>query len=85
MDTTAIYKDLAALPPEAQQEVADFIAFLRRRIEPKRRRSGTPLALAQEPFVGMWRDRPDMQDSSAWVRETRRREWGEPVGQPPRR
>lgn len=28
-----------------------------------------------EPFVGMWKDREDMQDSTAWVRDLRRKEW----------
>ena len=32
-------------------------------------------ALTDEPFVGMWRDREDMADSSEWVRTTRQREW----------
>ncbi|MCP4538881.1 MAG: type II toxin-antitoxin system VapB family antitoxin [Chloroflexi bacterium] len=32
--------------------------------------------LAQDPVVGMWADRPEMQDSSAWVRQLRRRQWG---------
>ncbi|HSS49632.1 MAG TPA: AbrB/MazE/SpoVT family DNA-binding domain-containing protein [Thermoanaerobaculia bacterium] len=31
--------------------------------------------LKDEPFVGMWRDREDMADSSEWVRTTRQREW----------
>ena len=32
-------------------------------------------SLTDEPFVGMWRDREDMADSSEWVRTTRQREW----------
>ena len=29
-----------------------------------------------EPIgFGMWADRPEMQDASAWVRELRRQEW----------
>jgi len=32
-------------------------------------------SLMEDPFVGMWRDREDMADSSEWVRRTRRREW----------
>jgi AbrB family looped-hinge helix DNA binding protein len=32
-------------------------------------------SLKDEPFVGMWRDREDMADSSEWVRTTRQREW----------
>ncbi|MBW8879488.1 MAG: AbrB/MazE/SpoVT family DNA-binding domain-containing protein [Acidobacteria bacterium] len=32
-------------------------------------------SLKDEPFVGMWRDREDMADSSEWVLTTRQREW----------
>lgn len=31
--------------------------------------------LREEPFVGMWKDREDMADSTRWVRELRKREW----------
>jgi len=31
--------------------------------------------LADEPFIGMWRDREDMQDSTAWVQSLRQHEW----------
>lgn len=31
--------------------------------------------LADRPFIGMWRDREDMQDSSTWTRHLREREW----------
>lgn len=31
--------------------------------------------LEDEPFVGMWKDREDMEDSSQWVRQTRQQEW----------
>lgn len=31
--------------------------------------------LSEEPFIGMWRDREDMADSSEWVRKVRQREW----------
>ena len=37
--------------------------------KPKRR------SLTKEPFVGMWRSRKDMRDSSDWVRKARKREW----------
>jgi len=35
-----------------------------------------PLRLSDEPFIGMWRGREDMRDSTAWVSSLRRREWG---------
>ena len=31
--------------------------------------------LIAEPFIGMWREREDMRDSSAWVRDLRDSEW----------
>ena len=31
--------------------------------------------LQEEPFVGMWKDREDMEDSSQWVRQVRQQEW----------
>jgi hypothetical protein len=64
------------LPPEGQAEVVDLIEFLRSRYQ-SRDPKGTAMGLnlAEENFVGMWRDREDMQDSSAWVRDAREREW----------
>jgi hypothetical protein len=31
--------------------------------------------LKDEPFVGMWKDREDMEDSTQWVRQVRQQEW----------
>ncbi|MGL5943814.1 MAG: hypothetical protein ACRC2S_26295 [Waterburya sp.] len=31
--------------------------------------------LQNEPFVGMWKEREDMKDSSQWVRQVRQQEW----------
>ncbi len=77
METTNIVREMADLPPEAQKQVVDFVAFL------KARYSSTPTTrkakrtkLANEPFIGMWRTRQDLQDSTAWVRSLRQREWG---------
>ncbi len=77
MNQEKIWREFAALPPEAQQLVVDFIAFLRTRS--KQARSGKKVKpagnLTDEAFIGIWRDRTDMQDSSAWVRHVREREW----------
>lgn len=77
MNQEQVLRDLIALPPMAQQLVADFIAFLRLRYtqEPSEGIDALP-ALRDDPFIGMWRDRTDMTDSSAWVRTVRTREWG---------
>ena len=76
MENPDIVQDIASLPPEAQKQVADFIAFLKTRYRvvpggPKTKRT----RLANEPFIGMWREREDMQDSTAWVRQLRRSDW----------
>jgi hypothetical protein len=31
--------------------------------------------LENEPFIGMWKDREDMEDSGQWLRQLRQREW----------
>ena len=30
---------------------------------------------SQDPVIGMWKDREEMRDSSAWVKELRRTQW----------
>lgn len=65
-----------SLPAEAQRQVLDFIAFLRQRytvIEPA---SGSlDIDLISDSFIGMWRKRQDLSDSTAWVRSVRETEW----------
>jgi len=34
-------------------------------------------ALKEEGFVGMWKNRQDMEDSALWVQELRKKEWGD--------
>jgi hypothetical protein len=77
MDLQKMWHQLEALPPEAQRQVADFIAFLyaRHQHSPLPKRSGKS-KLAEEPFVGLWENREDLRDSTAWVRKVRQQEWG---------
>ncbi|MEX0715876.1 MAG: DUF2281 domain-containing protein, partial [Planctomycetaceae bacterium] len=74
MTQQELLDEIESLPPEVQRQVADFIAFLRQRYRPARPARGRDLA--KEPFVGMWRDRTDLEDSTAWVRSARKAEWG---------
>lgn len=79
MTEAQIARQVAALPHDAQRLVLDMIAALQPGVtsakparavrKPKR----TPLH--KERFVGMWRDRADMSDSTAWVRSMRERDW----------
>lgn len=76
MKEERIWREYAALPPELQKQVADFITFLRTRyVSIHVSKASKRTKLANEPFIGMWRNREDMQDSSAWVRSIRQGEW----------
>ena len=72
--------DLSSLPEQARQELTDFYQFLKKKYrvpESGRRTSkSTPVqVLSGEGFVGMWKDRADMNDAAGWVREQRESVW----------
>lgn len=70
--------EYAALPAEARHQVADFIAFLQQRYKANQiSQKARHVDLAHEPFIGMWRNRQELSNSSSWVRNTRKSEWGE--------
>jgi hypothetical protein len=70
--------EYTSLPDEAQRQVADFVAFLRQRHKTVQSVQQSPVTgLENEAFIGMWRDHPDLKESTAWVRRTRTEEWGE--------
>lgn len=71
-----IWREFSTLPADAQQQVADLIAFLNARLEPDAPTNGTQSDLKSGAFFGMWRDREDLADST-WVRRSREREWTE--------
>jgi hypothetical protein len=76
MKQEELLREFLDLPPRDQAQVVDLIEFLRTRNGSQRALDvATEVSLAEESFVGMWKDREDMQDSSAWVRGTREREW----------
>ena len=76
MEQDKIINELTNLPPEAQRQVFDFIAFLKTRYKPASVRKSKVADWSKEPFVGIWKDREDMNDSESWVRQTRRTQWG---------
>jgi hypothetical protein len=76
MDQETLWRQYIALPPDAQQQVIDFMAFLatRHQAEPSATQPHES-NLSDDPLVGMWADRDDLTDSSAWVRTMREHEW----------
>jgi hypothetical protein len=78
MKQEEILREILSLPPEGQRQVADFIARLRELYEHASSHEQPENSdLGRDGFIGMWRDREDMQDSSEWVRKVREREWVE--------
>jgi hypothetical protein len=63
--------EIAALPQEAQK----MVNFLKQQYQQPDTKQPQPLNFKDEPFIGMWSDRTDMQDSTAWVRQLRQKEW----------
>jgi len=76
MTNEEILREINSLPPEAQRQLEDFISFLRERYKSSYPKTVPTSGLESEAFVGMWRDREDMSDSSAWVRNVRQSHWG---------
>ncbi|MGH3087927.1 MAG: DUF2281 domain-containing protein [Rubrobacteraceae bacterium] len=73
MEREKVWREFMGLSVEDQRKVADFIASLRE--EPRPSRPDASPNLEDEPSIGMWSDREDMEDSVAWTREIRRSEW----------
>jgi hypothetical protein len=76
MTNEEILREINSLPVEAQRQIEDFVAFLRQRYQSSSLAETAKTDLAAEEFIGMWRDREDFQDSTAWVRNVRQSHWG---------
>lgn len=75
MEQEKILNELINLPPAAQRQVVDFIAFLRTRYKPSSALKSATVEWSKESFIGIWKEREDMNDSVSWVRQTRRTQW----------
>ncbi len=76
MTNEEILREIAALPPEGRNLLENFLGFMRQRYA----RQNTPAPctpLPDENFIGMWKDRDEMMDSSTWVSNLRTSEWGQ--------
>jgi hypothetical protein len=74
MNRQKLWEHFAALSPAARRRVLQLIGALKD-TKPKRQTAKRHSPLSLEPFIGMWQDRADLADSSAWVKNLRRREW----------
>ena len=77
MNQEKLLQDVISLPPVAQQELIDFIDFLKLRYGQSSFQKSRHLStIEDEPFIGMWQNRSEMADSYAYVRNLRQKEWG---------
>lgn len=71
-----VWVKFESLPAEAKREVLDFVEFLLTRHRGSKAQKKTKnRRLLDESFVGMWKNRKDLQDSTEWVRKVRGEEW----------
>jgi hypothetical protein len=76
MNQAKLFTQFSALPAEAQKVVADLIILLSK--QPRAKKSGSAATLSrlsEEKFIGLWKDREEMQDSHAYIRTLRQQEW----------
>ena len=74
-DLDHLQEDVISLPKELQQTVIDFVMFLKQQQQARQNKLPQPITFDDQPFVGMWSDRPQMEDSVDWVRQTRIQQW----------
>ncbi len=79
MEKERLIKEFEELPALAQKQVFDFIVFLKQRhMKPESEKAIPSRPLGREKFIGMWKDRNEMEDSVAWVKNLRKDEWRNP-------
>ena len=76
MTLEELLHELKSLPTEEQRQVEEFVVFLKERYKKSQsNRLSKQIALTEEAFVGMWKTREDIQDSTEWVQNLRKNEW----------
>lgn len=75
MTLAEILQRATELPKDKQEELSDFVEFLLSRTEAKPVLTEHTELDLQSAFFGMWADRPEMNDSTAYVQALRQNEW----------
>lgn len=74
MTNDELLREMSSLSDAARRQIEKYIAYLKQK-EAEKPKVARKRSLREEPFFGMWADREDMKDSTAWVRKTRREQW----------
>jgi hypothetical protein len=75
MNKKSVLDKYDQLPPNAKKEAGDFVEFLHNQYAKSTPQKKNKKPLSEYNFVGMWKDREDMEDSTKWVREQRKTQW----------
>ena len=76
MRSEVLEEKFESLSNNDRKEVLDFIDFLRnKKGRLRKRRQNIIESIENEKFIGIWKNRADMKDSSAWVRNLRKTDW----------
>ena len=78
MSESTVSKKIKKLPPEAKQQAQDYVDFLYELYVKDETKKSRRKSILESSFFGMWKDREDMQDSTAWVRKVRKSQWSNP-------
>jgi hypothetical protein len=75
MTKEELWREFSTLPPQAQKAVAEFMQYIHNAYQHIQPGTSQEVKVTGIPFVGMWHNRKDLDDSSTWVRQIRQREW----------
>lgn len=77
METQQLMKEIDSLPEAAKREIEQFLFQLKLRYARLTPLTEAELAPWKDPeLFGMYADRADMQDSTAYIRKLRNEQWG---------
>jgi hypothetical protein len=71
MTNEDLLREIMSLPADAKRKVEKYVDYLRR----SKTVPAASVQLEEEEFFGIWRDRDEMRDSTAWVRNIRETHW----------
>jgi hypothetical protein len=77
MSDLSVSNKINKLPPEAKKQAQDFVDYLYERYVKDEDGKSAEDSISESPFFGMWKNREDMQDSTAWVRKVRKSQWSD--------
>jgi hypothetical protein len=67
-----ILQKVESYSPDMQREIFDFIEFIENKYKFKISHTKKKSPLRDEPFIGMWKNRSEMQDSVTYVQNLRK-------------